>query len=77
MSADTKKTNGRGRGRGRQAEPQPMTEDERAELELAEQARLNSGSWDSVAPGKAQNFGASFRRLLGLLAPHKWAFGFA
>ncbi|MDQ2698115.1 MAG: ABC transporter ATP-binding protein, partial [Actinomycetota bacterium] len=51
-----------------------MTEEERIELELAEQARLNSGDWDSVAPGKAQDFGASFRRLIGLLAPHKWAF---
>jgi ATP-binding cassette, subfamily B, multidrug efflux pump len=75
MSTDTKKSNGR--GRGRQAEPKPMTEEERIEHELAEEARINSGSWDSVAPGKAQDFGASFRRMLGLLAPHKWAFGFA
>jgi ATP-binding cassette, subfamily B, multidrug efflux pump len=75
MSTDTKKSNGR--GRGRQAEPKPMTEDERIEHELAEEARRKSGSWNSVAPGKAQNFGASFRRMLGLLAPHKWAFGFA
>ena len=78
MSADTKQPNGRkSRGRGRaaaQAEPQQLTEEERIELELAEQARLNSGDWDSVAPGKAQDFGASFRRLIGLLAPHKWAF---
>ncbi|HET8779945.1 MAG TPA: ABC transporter ATP-binding protein, partial [Agromyces sp.] len=77
MSADTKQPNGRksrGRGRAAQAEPQQLTEDERIELELAEQARLNSGDWDSVAPGKAQDFGASFRRLIGLLAPHKWAF---
>ncbi len=77
MSADTKQPNGRksrGRGRAAQAEPQQMTEEERIELELAEQARLNSGDWDSVAPGKAQDFGASFRRLIGLLAPHKWAF---
>lgn len=75
MSTDTKKSNGR--GRGRQTEPKPMTEEERIEHELAEEARINSGSWDSVAPGKAQDFGASFRRMLGLLAPHKWAFGFA
>jgi ATP-binding cassette subfamily B multidrug efflux pump len=75
MSTDTKKPNGR--GRRRQAEPRPMTEEERIEHELAEEARINSGSWDSVAPGKAQDFGASFRRMLGLLAPHKWAFGFA
>lgn len=77
MSADTKQPNGRksrGRGRAAQAEPQQLTEEERIELELAEQARLNSGDWDSVAPGKAQDFGASFRRLIGLLAPHKWAF---
>lgn len=75
MSTDTRKSNGR--GRGRQAEPKPMTEEERIEHELAEEARINSGSWDSVAPGKAQDFGASFRRMLGLLAPHKWAFAFA
>jgi ATP-binding cassette, subfamily B, multidrug efflux pump len=75
MSADTKQPNGRkSRGRAAQAEPQQLTEEERIELELAEQARLNSGDWDSVAPGKAQDFGASFRRLIGLLAPHKWAF---
>ncbi|MDF2992066.1 MAG: ABC-type multidrug transport system, ATPase and permease component [Microbacterium sp.] len=54
--------------------PDALTEEERAELELAEQARLNSGDWDSVAPGKAANFGASFRRLIGLLRPHAWAF---
>jgi ATP-binding cassette subfamily B protein len=52
------------------------TDEERLELEQAEAARLNSGSWDSVAPGKAQDFGASFRRLLGLLAPWKWSFAF-
>lgn len=75
MSTDTK-DKGRGRARGRQAEPAPMTEEERIEFELAEQARINSGDWDSVAPGKAKDFGASFRRMLGLLAPHKWAFMF-
>ena len=53
-----------------------LSEEEREELELAEQARLNSGSWDSVAPGKAANFGRSFVRMIGLLAPYKWAFGF-
>ncbi len=52
-----------------------LTEEDRAELELAEQARVNSGSWDSVAPGKAANFGDSFRRLIGLLRPYAWAFG--
>jgi len=56
--------------------PDALTEEDRAELELAEQARLNSGDWDSVAPGKAANFGASFRRLIGLLRPHAWAFAF-
>jgi len=56
--------------------PDALTEEERAELELAEQARLNSGDWDSVAPGKAANFGPSFRRLIGLLRPHAVAFAF-
>ena len=31
------------------------------EAELAEAARLDAGSWDSVAPGKADRFGPSFR----------------
>ena len=53
-----------------------LSEEERYELELAEQARLNSGAWDSVAPGKASNFRQSFFRMIGLLAPYKWAFGF-
>ena len=53
-----------------------LSEEERYELELAEQARLNSGDWDSVAPGKASNFRQSFFRMIGLLAPYKWAFGF-
>ena len=53
-----------------------LSEEEREELELAEQARLNSGDWDSVAPGKAANFGRSFGRMIGLLAPSKWAFVF-
>jgi len=51
-----------------------LSEDERYELELAEQARQNSGDWDSVAPGKAANFGTSFARMIGLLAPFKWLF---
>ena len=34
--------------------PDTLTEEERLELELAEQARQNSGDWDSVAPGKAR-----------------------
>lgn len=52
-----------------------LSEEERYELELAEQARLNSGDWDSVAPGKASNFRESFFRMIGLLAPYKWVFG--
>lgn len=56
--------------------PDTLTEEERAELELAEQARLNSGDWDSVAPGKASDFGRSFRRLIGLLRPYAAAFTF-
>ncbi|MEP6480134.1 MAG: ABC transporter ATP-binding protein, partial [Rhodoglobus sp.] len=54
--------------------PIPLSEEELLEQELAEQARLSSGSWDSVAPGKASNFGQSFRRLIGLLRPHAFAF---
>ncbi|WP_324013825.1 ABC transporter ATP-binding protein [Microbacterium sp. JZ37] len=48
--------------------------DEQLELELAEQARLNSGDWDSVAPGKAADFGKSFGRFIGLLRPYAWVF---
>ncbi len=51
-----------------------LSEEERYELELAEQARQNSGDWDSVAPGKAANFGQSFGRMIGLLGPFKWVF---
>ncbi|MFF2371738.1 ABC transporter ATP-binding protein [Agromyces sp. NPDC058110] len=53
-----------------------LTEEELYEQELAEQARVNSGDWDSVAPGKAANFGKSFKRLIGLLKPHAVAFTF-
>ena len=52
----------------------PETEEERREAELAEQARTGSGDWDSVAPGKAANFGPSFIRMIGLLRPHAWSF---
>jgi ATP-binding cassette subfamily B protein len=51
-----------------------ITEAERYELELAEQARQNSGDWDSVAPGKPKNFGQSFARLIGLLKPNWLSF---
>ena len=46
-----------------------LTAEEQYEAELAEQARQNSGDWDAVAPGKADNFGRSFGRMLGLLKP--------
>ena len=57
------------------APEETMTEEERLVAVRAEQARLNSGDWDSVAPGKADNFRASFVRMIGLLRPHAWAFG--
>ena len=48
-----------------------LSPEEKAELELAEQARLAADDWSGgVAPGKAANFGISFRRLLGMLKPH-------
>lgn len=46
-----------------------LTAEEQYEAELAEQARQNSGDWDAVAPGKADNFGKSFGRMIGLLKP--------
>ncbi|HET6302596.1 ABC transporter ATP-binding protein [Microbacterium sp.] len=62
--------------RGRRAERE-LTEEEKLELELAEQARLAADDWSGgVAPGKAAHFWPSFRRLIGLLKPHAWAFGF-
>ncbi|MDR5698535.1 ABC transporter ATP-binding protein [Agromyces aerolatus] len=56
--------------------PTPLSEEEQLELELGEQARIASDSWDSVAPGKADNFGKSFGRLIGLLKPHAIGFIF-
>ncbi|KQX08250.1 MULTISPECIES: ABC transporter ATP-binding protein [unclassified Leifsonia] len=53
-----------------------ISAEEQLELELAEQARLASGDWDSVKPGKAANFRQSFGRLIGLLKPHRVAFIF-
>ena len=54
-----------------------LTAEEKAELELAEQARLSADDWSGgVAPGKPANFGASFRRLIGLLRPNAVAFVF-
>ncbi len=58
--------------RTKPAEPE-LTEEEKLEIELGEAARLASDSWDSVAPGKADNFGQSFGRMLGLLRPYRWA----
>ncbi|MGJ0389676.1 ABC transporter ATP-binding protein [Microbacterium sp. CGR1] len=46
-----------------------LTDEEKYEAELAEKARQNGGGWDSVAPGKADNFGKSFSRMIGLLKP--------
>lgn len=60
------------RGRGRAAAPtaeREMTAEEKYEAELAEKARQDGGGWDSVAPGKADNFGPSFARMIGLLKP--------
>jgi ATP-binding cassette, subfamily B, multidrug efflux pump len=54
-----------------------MTEEELLELELAEQARISADDWSgAVAPGKADNFGKSFGRLVGLLKPHAVGFIF-
>ena len=58
--------------RARAAGPQveDMTEAEREEHELAEKARLEGGGmFDGPAPGKADHFGPSFKRMIGLLKP--------
>jgi ATP-binding cassette, subfamily B, multidrug efflux pump len=55
---------------------QVLSDEEKLELEMAEQARLGSGDWDSVAPGKAARFGPTFRRLIGLLKPYAVVFVF-
>ncbi|WP_309127364.1 ABC transporter ATP-binding protein [Microbacterium sp.] len=46
-----------------------LTADEAYEAELAEQARIDGGGWDGPAAGKADNFGPSFARMIGLLKP--------
>ncbi|MGP6177194.1 ABC transporter ATP-binding protein [Microbacterium sp. A196] len=46
-----------------------LTVDEQYEAELAEAARLEGGGWDGPAAGKADNFGKSFARMIGLLKP--------
>ena len=48
-----------------------LTEEERLEAEQGEAARLASDSWDGVKPGKAENFGRSFTRMIGLLGRYK------
>ncbi len=50
-----------------------LTEEEKLEIELGEQARLASDSWEGVAPGKADNFKESFGRMIGLLRPYRAA----
>lgn len=51
-------------------DPAEMTEAEREEFEAAEKARLDGGGmFDGPAPGKADNFGPSFKRMIGLLKP--------
>jgi ATP-binding cassette subfamily B protein len=79
MSESTSPKGRRGRGAATSAStadaPTPvMTEEELYELELAEAARLASGDWDSVAPGKADHFWPSFKRMIGLLRPSAFAF---
>jgi ATP-binding cassette subfamily B protein len=52
-----------------------ISAEEKAERELAEQARLSSDDWSGgVAPGKPTRFWPSFRRLIGLLGPQAPAF---
>ncbi|MFS2242372.1 ABC transporter ATP-binding protein [Microbacterium sp. OR16] len=56
------------------AEPE-LTAAEKEEAELAEKARLEGGGmFDGPAPGKADNFGPSFKRMIGLLKPSAWWF---
>jgi ATP-binding cassette, subfamily B, multidrug efflux pump len=62
--------------RNQPAPEQVLSDEEKLELEMAEQARLSSGDWDSVAPGKAAQFGPTFRRLIGLLKPYAAVFVF-
>lgn len=47
-----------------------LSEEEAYEAEQAEKARLDGGGmFDGPAPGKADNFGPSFKRMIGLLKP--------
>ncbi|MGM7667800.1 ABC transporter ATP-binding protein [Microbacterium sp. A93] len=56
--------------------PEQLTAEEQYEAELADAARLEAGGWDAPAPGKADNFGKSFARMIGLLKPSALAFVF-
>src|SRR3546814_19812138 len=56
---------------------QVLSDEEKLELELAEEARIGADDWSGgVAPGKPARFGPSFRRLIGLLRPNAAAFFF-
>lgn len=46
-----------------------LSAEEQYEAELADAARLDAGGWDAPPPGKADNFGKSFARMIGLLKP--------
>ncbi|MCM3780813.1 ABC transporter ATP-binding protein [Microbacterium hydrocarbonoxydans] len=70
--SDQKPQRARRERRGASAAPvveRELTDEEKYEAELAEKARQDGGGWDSVAPGKADNFGKSFGRMIGLLKP--------
>lgn len=56
--------------------PEQLSAEEQYEAELADAARLDAGGWDAPAPGKADNFGKSFARMIGLLKPSALAFVF-
>ncbi|MGN6124964.1 MAG: ABC transporter ATP-binding protein [Humibacter sp.] len=65
------------RGRKRAITSVELSPEEKLEAEMAEQARLSADDWSGgVAPGKAANFGPSFRRLIGLLKPNALSFVF-
>ncbi|MFT4236026.1 MAG: ABC transporter ATP-binding protein [Microbacterium sp.] len=44
------------------------------ETAVDEEEAPSSGGWDSMPTGKPKNFGPSFKRFIGLLRPHAWAF---
>ncbi|WP_395245616.1 ABC transporter ATP-binding protein [Agromyces sp. MMS24-K17] len=58
--------------------PTAISAEEQAEIEAGEAARLAADDWSgAVAPGKANDFGRAFGRLLGMLKPHALAFTIA